>query len=436
MKKLIACTMAAMLALGTLAGCKGKEETNSGAAKKGVDISVVTSFGGDDGNRGNYEAAVKAYEKQSGNKVVDNSSSSSEEWKAKILADFQTGAEPDVLFFFNGVDANDLIKNNKVVSIEEIRKKYPDYADNMKDDWMGASPVDGKNYSVPVNGFWELMFVNKKVLTDCGVAVPGKDYTWEQFMTDCEAIKKKGYIPIAASLFEIPHYWFEYTVFNNGNASNHLTLPASAADEAGKKWIAAFGDIKSLYEKGYLPSNTLTAKDADTFQMLADNKAAFAIDGNWKLGWFVGTADQKGNVENVDDFTVCFVPGKGERKATDIIGGISMGYYITKKAWENEDKQKACVDFIKAMTTDEVVSKFGATSVTALKNGTVVPENVDSMTKTVIDLMKNDLTATVAAVQDLISDNARKSLFADIQNIAAGKKTPQKALEDALSKAA
>ncbi len=434
-KKTIALTLAALVGLSVLSGCKNDEEDNGSgtSGKKGVTISVVTSFGGDDGNRQNYEKAYQAFEKATGNKVSDNSQTSNETWKSQVMADFQTGAEPDVLFYFNGVDSNKLIQDKKVVSIDEIREVYPDYADNMKDDWMGASPVDGKNYSVPVNGFWELLFVNKKVLSDCGVDIPGADYTWEQFLKDCETIKQKGYTPIAASLFEVPHYWFEYTVFNHGNPENHLEVPSSATDAIGKKWQSGMEDIKTLFSKGFFPSNTLTAKDADTFQLLADGKAAFAIDGSWKLGWFTGTDNQAGNVDNIDDFTICFVPGSGERKATDIIGGISMGYYITRKAWDDPNKQKACVDFVEAMTTDEVVSAFGVTNVTALKNGTIVPDNVDSMTKRAIELMQ-ELTATVPAVQDQLTETARKALFADIQNVVSGKMTAQQAIASALDK--
>ena len=434
-KKTIALTLAALVGLSVLSGCKNDEEDNGSGTngKKGVTISVVTSFGGDDGNRQNYEKAYQAFEKATGNKVSDNSQTSNETWKSQVMADFQTGAEPDVLFYFNGVDSNKLIQDKKVVSIDEIREVYPDYADNMKDDWMGASPVDGKNYSVPVNGFWELLFVNKKVLSDCGVDIPGADYTWEQFLKDCETIKQKGYTPIAASLFEVPHYWFEYTVFNHGNPENHLEVPSSATDAIGKKWQSGMEDIKTLFSKGFFPSNTLTAKDADTFQLLADGKAAFAIDGSWKLGWFTGTDNQAGNVDNIDDFTICFVPGSGERKATDIIGGISMGYYITRKAWDDPNKQKACVDFVEAMTTDEVVSAFGVTNVTALKNGTIVPDNVDSMTKRAIELMQ-ELTATVPAVQDQLTETARKALFADIQNVVSGKMTAQQAIASALDK--
>jgi len=230
------------------------------------EITVVTSYGGDDGNRGNYEAAVKMYEEQTGNKVNDESGTSNEEWKAKIMTDFETGAEPDVLFFFNGVDSNPFVKAGKVVSIDEIREVYPDYASNMKDSMLGASPVDGKNYSVPVNGYWEGLFVNKKVLDEAGVAVPGADYTWEQFLNDCEKIKTAGFTCVAVSLQEVPHYWFEYTVFNHGSVANHLDIPKTADDAVAQKWAAGLEDIKVLYEKGYLPANTLTATDAETFQ--------------------------------------------------------------------------------------------------------------------------------------------------------------------------
>ena len=58
------------------------------AADDSVTINVVTSYGGDDGNRKNFEAAVKAYEEATGNKVNDGSATSNEEWKAKVLTDF------------------------------------------------------------------------------------------------------------------------------------------------------------------------------------------------------------------------------------------------------------------------------------------------------------------------------------------------------------
>ena len=390
------------------------------------EITVVTSYGGDDGNRGNYEAAVKMYEEQTGNKVNDESGTSNEEWKAKIMTDFETGAEPDVLFFFNGVDSNPFVKAGKVVSIDEIREVYPDYASNMKDSMLGASPVDGKNYSVPVNGYWEGLFVNKKVLDEAGVAVPGADYTWEQFLNDCEKIKTAGFTCVAVSLQEVPHYWFEYTVFNHGSVANHLDIPKTADDAVAQKWAAGLEDIKVLYEKGYLPANTLTATDAETFQLMADHKAAFAIDGSWKIGWFQSNAD------DINNFTVTYVPAQGDRAATDIIGGLSMGYYITRKAWTDPEKRKACVDFVGMMTSDDVVSTFGATAVTALKKGTTPPQDADALVTAALAMTKG-ATGISPAVQDLLTGEARADLFANVKNVVTGKITATDAIASMIS---
>jgi raffinose/stachyose/melibiose transport system substrate-binding protein len=128
MKKVLPVILTIALCSSMLAACGGTKTASSGGAAasaapeaKSVSLNVVTSYGGDDGNRQNYEAAVKAYEDATGNTVLDASETSNEEWKAKVMTDFETGSEPDVLFYFNGVDSNKLIENKKVVSIEEIR---------------------------------------------------------------------------------------------------------------------------------------------------------------------------------------------------------------------------------------------------------------------------------------------------------------------------
>ena len=393
------------------------------AADDSVTINVVTSYGGDDGNRKNFEAAVKAYEEATGNKVNDGSATSNEEWKAKVLTDFETGSEPDVLFYFTNADAEPFVSAGKVVSIEEIRKEYPEYAANMKDSMMAVA-ADGKLYSVPSSGYWENMFVNKKVLEDCGVAIPGPDYTWDQFLADCETIKANGFTPIACSLFEVPHYWFEFMVMNNGTVANHLTVPASVDDEAGQKWVKGLNDIKDLYERGFFPANTLTASDAETVELFNAGDAAFLIDGSWKVGYFTQ------NAADINDFAIAYVPGKGDRKATEAIGGISMGYFITTKAWNDPAKREAAVKFVECLTSDEILSTFVTTEVTALKNG-AKPAGLNPLQQSAADTNGN-VSAIAGAVQDLLTAEARGSLFANVQNIVTGKITAEDALAEAL----
>ena len=428
MKRIGALLLAACLCL---TAC-GRDETPPAeeAGEEGVTLNVVTSYGVDDGNRRNYEAAVAAYETATGNTVNDNSAISNEEWKSRVLTDFMTGSEPDVLFYFTNVDAEPFINAGKVVSIEEIREVYPDYATNMKESMMAAAS-DGRHYAVPSSGYWETLFVNRRVLNACGLRVPGPDYTWDEFLADCAQIKEAGYTPIACSLFEIPHYWFEFAVMNNGSLAGHLELPevdetgALVDNAASRKWIAALEDIKALYEAGYFPENTLTATDADTVAMFGGGEAAFLIDGSWKLGYFT-----KNYANRIGDYVVAYVPGKGRRPASDTVGGISMGYFITRKAWEDPAKREAAVEFVFHMTSEEVLSTFVTTEVTALVNGTVT-SGLSTIQQSAADANLH-ITGLTGAVQDAISGEAKSELFTNIPKVVTGQMTAKEAVEAAI----
>lgn len=429
MRKALALVLCGAMAV-SMVGCGSSnsgKKTSDETSKKSVKLSVTTTYAGEDTNAQNYKDAVAAWESKTGNKVDDSSATSDETFKSRITTDFETGSEPDVLFFFNGVDSNQFVEQGKVVSVDEIRKEYPDYASNMKDDMLGASPVDGKNYSIPVNGFWEGMFVNKEVLKKAGVDVPTKDTTWDEFLQMCEKIKKAGYTPIAASLLEIPHYWFEYSIYNFDSPTTHNTVPAKVDDAAGKAWVSGLEDIKTLYEKGYFPANTLTAKDDETFQLFTNDKAAFLCDGSWKVGGIESA------VKDPENYTVTYVPGKGDRKSTDIIGGISMGYYITKKAWDDPEKRAAAVDFVEYMTSNEMVSKFAGTGVTALKNGTTPADNMTALSKDAVTFSAG-VTAISPAVQDNLSEAVRKPIFGEMSSIVQGKTAVKDAVQAVIDK--
>ena len=434
MRRIIAGVLCAALCVG-LAACAGsafpawESSTEATDRPEGVTLKVVTSYGADDGNRKNYENAVAAYESSTGNHVQDDSSRANEEWRYKVFTDFETGSDPDVLFFFTNADAEPFIRANKLVSIEEIRTMYPDYATNMKTS-MIAEAEDGKHYAVPSTGYWENLFVNKTVLEKSGVAIPGPDYTWEEFLEDCEKIKQAGFAPIACSLSEIPHYWLEFLIMNNGSLETQLELPKLengqlVMDETAEKWIAALKDMKTLYDAGYFPANTLSVNDSETVIQFAEGKAAFLVDGSWKCGYFA-----ENYAQDLGDYLVCFFPGKGERPATDIIGGISMGYFISRKAWNDPRKRTAAVEFVSQLTSDETLSTFVTTEFTALKSG-AVPENLNVLEQSAADC-NAQLTGVVGAVQDQMSAAAKDCLFTNIRRVVTGKMTPEQAIVAAL----
>ena len=396
------------------------------SAEEGVSLNVTTTFAGTESNVELYQETIQNWEKETGNKVEDSSSTADETFKARVISDFETGAEPDVMFYFNGNDSNPFVEAGKVVPISEIREEYPEYADNMKDDMIPASPADGVQYAVPFYGYWEGLYCNKTVLEAAGVEVPGQETTWDQFLESCQKIKDAGYTPIAVSLAKEPHYWFEFSIFNHDSAKTHLTVPEAVDDEAGEAWQAGLEDLKELYEKGFLSENTNTATADEVFQSFLEGKSAFYVDGSWKMGGI------KEGTDNIDNFTVTYVPGNGDRKSTDMVAGLSSGWYISRKCWEDEKKRDAAVDLIETFISDESVSKFAGTAPTALKNGVTIDESsLTSLEKDALAMLKG-ATAVTGAVQDLLTQDERSPIFDNMPQIVEGQTDITEAVQEVL----
>lgn len=396
------------------------------SAEEGVSLNVTTTFAGTESNVELYQETIQNWEKETGNKVEDSSSTADETFKARVISDFETGAEPDVMFYFNGNDSNPFVEAGKVVPISEIREEYPEYADNVKDDMIPASPADGVQYAVPFYGYWEGLYCNKTVLEAAGVEVPGQETTWDQFLESCQKIKDAGYTPIAVSLAKEPHYWFEFSIFNHDSAKTHLTVPEAVDDEAGKAWQAGLEDLKELYEKGFLSENTNTATADEVFQSFLEGKSAFYVDGSWKMGGI------KEGTDNIDNFTVTYVPGNGDRKSTDMVAGLSSGWYISRKCWEDEKKRDAAVDLIETFISDESVSKFAGTATTALKNGVTIDESsLTSLEKDALAMLKG-ATAVTGAAQDLLTQDERSPIFDNMPQIVEGQTDITEAVQEVL----
>lgn len=435
MRRAAAACLAAALAF-ALTACG--EERMTEEKLRPVQLEVVTTFAGDDTNARSYKTSYEEWEGISGNIVVDLSAQSSEVFKKRVVMSFENDSEPDVLFFFNGADADSFIRTGDVVTIDEIREEYPGYATNMEEGRITESAVDGRKYAVPVNGFWEAMFVNKDILAGAGVAMPGADYTWDEFKEDCRKIQEAGYVPIAAALGDIPHYWWEYCIFNHTGTLEHLCVPESISSDLGKAWVDGIGDIKDLYEEGFFPPDTLTASNDETFAMFMNGEAAFLIDGSWRVGSIVEACRTDAADETTLDegrlakYDVTYVPGTDKRKASDMIGGLSMGYYITRKAWDNPDKRDAAVDFVSYMSSDEVAPRFSQHTVSALKNN---PEpdtsEFNSLQIQCMEMIRESTSLTLA-LQDVFNGKCRASTFEGMKDIVSGKVAPEDAVEAGL----
>ena len=87
--------------------------------------------------------------------------------------------------------------------------------------------------------------------------------------------------------------------------------------------------------------------------------------------------------------------------------------------------------FVSYLTSDEVLSTFVTTEVTALVNG-ATPAGLNLLQQSAAEANAH-ITGVIGAVQDTITSEARADLFANIPKVVTGKMTAQDAVESAIN---
>ena len=430
-KKVLSLMLAFTLVMSLLAACGAKEKetsnnsdnpksttTQAPVKKNPVTISTVSMFGGTDPNAGTYQTINAQFMKDNDYITIeDESQTSDQDWKSKIAVDFSVGNEPDVIQYFTDANASDVLAANKFVDIATIKAEYPDYAkDTLESALKSAANPDGVQRAVPTTGYWEGLFCNKDLFDKYNLELPTD---WDKMTKAIDTFKKNKIVPIAVSLNKVPHYWIEYLILSAAGAEGSTQVPKTVPAE----WAKGLEMFKTLRDSGAFPVDADTIDNDFAGELFKSKKAAMQLDGSWYAG---GVTDQDNTV--VVNFPV--IPG-GKAVAGDMVGGISSGFYITKKAWDDPDKRDAAVKFVMAHTNATSVAKYwngngqAATKVDAVAN--MKPLGISGMN------YSQAATSVSSPTDSRISQEAYNTLVAGIVDVSTGKKTAQKLLEEVLA---
>ena len=122
-------------------------------------------------------------------------------------------------------------------------------------------------------------------------------------------------------------------------------------------------------------------------------------------------------------------PPRVRRKATDMIGGISMGYFISQKARTTPPSVTPPWPFVEHMTSDAVLSTFVTTEVTALKNGATLRPELPAAVRR----RRQRLRHRGQRRAGHITSEAKTDLFANVQNVVTGNMDPREAIVSAIA---
>ena len=376
----------------------------SAAGAEGVTLRTVSCFAGDDQAAGVYVEILNRDEQETGNTVRDASSTSSEAWKSSVLNDFAAGNEPDILFFFAaGADSAPLL--SRVVPLDEINSAYPEIR---LQETEALREADGRIYAVPVRGYWEGLYVHTDLFESCGAPLPTD---WDSLMEAIRIFREKGIVPIAVSLSDIPHYLAEMAVLACADKEEQQARPKTAA-EVPASWLEAMRVIRELSEAGAFAENAAaTYESASTRQFLA-KEAAMQFDGSWMASSIPP--------DLMDTVAVLPMPLRnGEGTPECYLGGVSMGFYLTRRAW-NSGRRDAAVQLLAELTSTDSLQRLGNIQLSGKLQASA-------------EKMREGRTM-VSPLQDAMNRNARETwLLECIPAVAAGNMTAEECWEKVMA---
>lgn len=368
----------------------------SGASAEGVTLKTVSCFAGANAAADAYVEILDHYESETGNTVSDRSSTSDEAWKTSVLKDFAAGNEPDILFFFAaGADSAPIL--SRVVSLEEINREYPELR---LTETEALREADGKVYAVPVRGFWEGLYVHTDLFERYGAPLPEN---WDSLLEAIRIFRENDIVPIAVSLTDIPHYLAEMCLLACAGTEEQQARPKTY-DEVPASWLEAMSVVRELAEAGAFADDAWNTYEQASTDLFLKKKAAMQMDGSWLASSFTS--------EMMETLEVLPMPLRnGSGSSGCYIGGVSMGFYLTRRAWESGHRD-AAVALLADLTAEENIRRLGNTTISA--------HLLDS---------SEELCAgrtMVSPLQDAMNNRAREVwLLECIPAVAEGKMTPE-----------
>ena len=159
-------------------------------------------------------------------------------------------------------------------------------------------------------------------------------------------------MPIAVSLSDIPHYLAEFAILACAAPEEQQARPASL-QEVPQSWYQAMSLIRELYCMHAFADNVFSTYESASTDLFLTKQAAMQFDGSWLAASLPP--------ENMDTTAVLPIPLREGQGVSDCyIGGISMGFYLTRRAW-NSDRRDAAVQLLQLLTRQDSLQRLGNT---------------------------------------------------------------------------
>ena len=225
--------------------------------------------------------------------------------------------EVSMFFATQGDMINQMVKEETIISYDEIRLMYAAYNEDTPKGVLNISAEDNLlNYMMPVAGTYQGLFINSEIFAANEIAEPTD---WASLLDAIAKLKEKEITPIAAGFAdEGLEYMVDEMILSEGGIAEHSYQPNFGVVSS---WERAVDSIKALEQAGAFTADCYNVAYEDAKQAFVDGKAAMIVAPASDLAPDID-ADQVKAVS-----FPCTPTGKREKGA--ILGNLNFGLYLS-----------------------------------------------------------------------------------------------------------
>lgn len=326
-KKVLALALTGVLVLSALTGCKSSSsgsETktdskgNENTAKDNITITMMYS-GTTAENDFETEVLPKLVHEAFPNITLEVTKLPDDQYYTSLKTKLASGECPDMILVqpkYAGA--------NSVIGLAKAGYLTP-LTDLKIMEKVGGAGLESFNYNGEVYGVPGGVtilgtYYNKDVFKANGLSVPTN---WEEFLNVCETLKKAGIQPIVMGdkdmyVMQFGLYQLAANVVYPSNPSFDDQLRTGETKFTDKGiWDKTIEMYKTLYDKGYIASNSLGLGAQQAIQKFVDGEAAMTFDGS-----FNAAAIQ---AEGAVSFERGYFPLPGNETGKQVYASMAMG---------------------------------------------------------------------------------------------------------------
>ena len=303
------------------------------------------------------KAVAAAFEKKNPDIKIEHMTAPWGDYFTKLQTQFAAKSAPDVMFltYISTYAPMGVLKDLRPL-IKQHNFDLSQYPDGL----LTLFTINDKLYGLPRDNDTKVVFINKKLFRDAGVAIPTSGWSTDAFRDAAKKLTNKNAAggPQYGLAFD-PGNWFMWVLMNEGTMFDDDENPKKVAFDANAIHGLQFaGDLvgKDKVTPDYDQLNNGTSR----IQLFMNGKVAMLIDNHSQVPMLLKQKDVDWDVLPLPTF-----PGKGHH---NVAGGA--GYCISAYTKHPEEAWR----FWEYLNT-EGLSQY-------MKSGTMVPPRTDLLNST------------------------------------------------------